>query len=861
LQIRVCSQALKKVLRMNESAGRPPQKPDIPQEIQTRWQRIVDLMARTAGVAAALIMRADPPRIEVFVSSSTEGNPYRKGESEDLDAGLYCETVMEERAPLLVPDARKDPQWDHNPDIARGMTFYLGYPLKWSDGVVFGTICVLDDKNNLQAIEFRGLIAEFQKLVERDLRLIVEIREREALLAELQRQRDKLEEALADLGKNRQELKERFRFEELISGISANFADLPPDSAPAEMALALKRICSFFGKEHCGLLEVLADRRQIEPVSIYHEQGVSQEPLNVLAADRHPWAYHRLVEQKEPVFFSSLESLPPEARVDRSHWAQDGVQAMLMLPLHPGVRVSHLIGLWSDRPAEQWPTSHINCLSFLGEVLAKGHLHIHADKALQISEWELAEAQRVAHVGSWYWDIIAGTHHWSDEFYRIFGLPPQERDANYELFLAAVHSRDRQRVDRANQEAISDTEKPYSIEYRVVRPDGTERVVHARAEIHFDQERRPLRMIGVLQDITECKHAEESLQKALQEIRKLKEQLEAENIYLRKNMESKVGITDIVGVSDPIKYVMYRIKQVAAAPTTVLLTGETGSGKGVFARTLHKASNRKDKPFVHVNCAGLPPNLIESELFGRERGAFTGSTARQIGRFELAAGGSIFLDEIGELPLKLQAKLLKVIEDGEFERLGNPHPVKVDVRIIASTNRNLEQEIEKNRFRKDLFYRLNVFPVTIPPLRQRREDIPLLVKFFAEKFGRAHGKRIKKIPKQTMKALENYEWPGNVRELMNIIERAVIVCEGPELVLAEKIDEFACADPEATAAGGKKTGARGLSEVEREYILTTLQETGWQIEGEKGAATRIGLKPSTLRARMKKLGIQRPQVR
>jgi len=278
-------------------------------------------------------------------------------------------------------------------------------------------------------------------------------------------------------------------------------------------------------------------------------------------------------------------------------------------------------------------------------------------------------------------------------------------------------------VQQAVNGSLSDPEKTYSIEHRVVRPDGTERVVHERGEVLFDQNRRPVRMIGMVHDITERKSGEEALKKAFEEIKELKEQLEAENIYLREEVQLKDGPGNIVGASNPLKYVLHRIQQVARSKTTVLLTGETGTGKGLFARSLHEASDRRDKPFVNVNCAGLPPNLIESELFGREKGAFTGSTARQIGRFELANSGTIFLDEIGEFPLELQAKLLKVIEDGEFERLGSPRAVKVDVRIIASTNRNLEEEIKKGRFRKDLFYRLNVFPVTIPPLRERREDI------------------------------------------------------------------------------------------------------------------------------------------
>jgi len=361
-----------------------------------------------------------------------------------------------------------------------------------------------------------------------------------------------------------------------------------------------------------------------------------------------------------------------------------------------------------------------------------------------------------------------------------------------------------------------------------------------------------------IRDITERKHAEEALKNAFDEVKKLKEQFEAENIYLREEVELKDGFKDIIGTSSTIKYAMHKIQQVAPTSTTVLLTGETGTGKGLFARSLHQSSGRRDKAFVKVNCAGLPPNLIESELFGREKGAFTGSTARQIGRFELANGGTIFLDEIGELPLELQSKLLKVIEDGEFERLGSPHAVKVDVRIIASTNRDLEEEIKKGQFRKDLFYRLNVFPVTIPSLRQRREDIPLLVKFYADRFSKSHGKNIEKIPKNAMKALEDYAWPGNVRELMNVIERAVIVSDGPELRLAEKVDALPIDSiQENEGMGARET--KGLVEVEREHILRTLQDTGWRIEGLKGAAQLLGMNPSTLKGRMKKLGIKRPR--
>jgi formate hydrogenlyase transcriptional activator len=368
-----------------------------------------------------------------------------------------------------------------------------------------------------------------------------------------------------------------------------------------------------------------------------------------------------------------------------------------------------------------------------------------------------------------------------------------------------------------------------------------------------------LHLLGIFRDITARKQSEKELRNALDTIKKLKDQLEAENLYLHDEIKLKEGFGGIIGTSDPMKYAMHRIRQVARTKTTAILTGETGTGKGIFARFLHQESDRRDKPFVNVPCAGLPANLIESELFGREKGAFTGSTVRQIGRFELAHGGTIFLDEIGELPIELQAKLLKVLEDGEFERLGSPHPVKVDVRVIASTNRNLEEEIENGRFRKDLFYRLNVFPVTLPPLRKRREDIPLLVEFFVNRFSRSFGRRVERIPTKTMKALEDYEWPGNVRELINVIERAVILSHGPELRLAERLSVSPIDSAQENVPKGREAGQpKGLAEAERDHILQTLQRTGWRIEGERGAAQLLGINPSTLRTRMRKLDIRRP---
>jgi formate hydrogenlyase transcriptional activator len=360
-----------------------------------------------------------------------------------------------------------------------------------------------------------------------------------------------------------------------------------------------------------------------------------------------------------------------------------------------------------------------------------------------------------------------------------------------------------------------------------------------------------LRLLGELfVNAVERSRAELALREHLEEIERLKLQLEKENIYLREEIKVGRGFEKIVGNSDALQYVLFRVQQVAPTDATVLVLGETGTGKGMVAHAIHEMSARKDRPMITVNCAALPANLIESELFGREKGAFTGAHAKQVGRFEVANGGTIFLDEVGEMPLELQAKLLRVLQDGEFERLGSPRTITVDVRVIASTSRDLKDEVRKNRFREDLFYRLNVFPVSMPPLRMRAEDIPQLVRHFVDKYARKIGRQITTVPKSTMKSLQGYSWPGNVRELEHVIERAVITSPGPVLQLADPL--------EGESAEGKEEPLKELAAMEREHILKVLQKTRWKIDGKGGAAAVLGLRPSTLRFRLKKLGIERP---
>ncbi|MGH9870411.1 MAG: sigma 54-interacting transcriptional regulator [Candidatus Polarisedimenticolia bacterium] len=335
---------------------------------------------------------------------------------------------------------------------------------------------------------------------------------------------------------------------------------------------------------------------------------------------------------------------------------------------------------------------------------------------------------------------------------------------------------------------------------------------------------------------------------AYEEIAALKARLEEENIYLQEEVRAEAAFGDVVGESPVIRGVLANVRKVAGTDSTVLVTGETGTGKELIVRAIHALSRRKDKLLVKVNCAALPSGVIESELFGHEKGAFTGALTRKAGRFELANGGTLFLDEVGDLPLELQAKLLRVLQDGEFERVGGIQTLKVDVRLIAATNRDLERAVREERFRADLYYRLNVFPIVIPPLRKRKEDVPRLARHFAMFFASKMGKNIGMLGPEVLERLSGYSWPGNVRELQNVIERAVI--------LSPK-GRFELGDFEPARSDVPHSQPQNLEEVERRHIVSVLEQTGWRVSGDRGAAMILGLKRTTLEARMKRLGILR----
>ena len=371
--------------------------------------------------------------------------------------------------------------------------------------------------------------------------------------------------------------------------------------------------------------------------------------------------------------------------------------------------------------------------------------------------------------------------------------------------------------------------------------------VHAERIWPTDLVQRMRLVTAVFAGALARKQMEDQLRVRLEQIEGLKQQLEKENIYLREEIELQNVHEEIVGRSPAMKAILAQVEQVARTDATVLIEGETGTGKELLARAVHRLSARKDRHLVTVNCASLPPTLIESELFGREKGAYTGALTRMTGRFEMADGATLFLDEIGELPRDVQAKMLRVLEDGRFERLGSAKPLQANVRIIAATNRDLAHNVDEGKFRKDLYYRLNVFPIAVPSLRERPEDIPLLVWAFVRQYEKKMGKRIDHIPRKIMEDLQHYPWPGNARELRNVVEHAMIVSSGKTLDV--HVPRMASSDIPANLS---------LEDAERRHILGVLEKSGWRLTGQGGAAEILGLKRTTLQSKMKKLGIRRP---
>jgi len=478
---------------------------------------------------------------------------------------------------------------------------------------------------------------------------------------------------------------------------------------------------------------------------------------------------------------------------------------------------------------------------------------------LRRSEESLLEAQRLSHTGSFKHHVLTGAVIASPEVYRIYGINP-DRVSNTEFFFAGIHPEDRKRVRELFELTIRE-KAPFKTDHRVVLHDGAIKHLHSVAHPLTDESGDVVEIAGTVMDVTEHWNARAKLEQAFKEIQFLKDRLQRENIALRDEVDRASMFEEIVGTSKLLKAVLSRVTKVAPTDSTVLITGETGTGKELIARAVHKRSQRSGRAFVSVNCAALAPTLISSELFGHEKGAFTGATQRRLGRFELADGGTIFLDEVGDLMPDTQAALLRVLQEREFERVGGIQQVHIDVRVIAATNRDLSAAVANGTFRQDLFYRLNVFPIAIPPLRERKEDILILVEYFVQRYAKKAGKNIRSIDKKALDVLQSYDWPGNIRELQNVIERSVILNFGESLSVDQLWLSRETSPPQSLIERPGTARPMGEARSEREIIEEALAESRGRISGPVGAAAKLHIPASTLASRIKALRINRHQFK
>ena len=639
----------------------------------------------------------------------------------------------------------------------------------------------------------------------------------------------------------------QLEFERVLSEISSRFVNLAPADVEREIGDALQRVCEHLDIDFAALWQWSDVLPGVFTATHLYPPPEGDERPEPMRQEDYPW-YHQQMLAGRVVVVPSLDSLPPEAAVDRDHMLHLGIQSNLTLPLSVGGRSPvGLLGLNTLRAERDWPDEAVKRMQLVAQVFANALARKRADEALRTSEARYAAAADLDGLGYYDVDFDEGSAFVDDRFRELCGLPADREQGiqPVEFWLERLHPDDRLDVIEMRRQLHDGRLGLLSIEYRFLHPaQGEKWFVHAARVARRDASGRTVKSYGVIRDITAQKRGEEALRQSYEEIARLKDRLQAESDYLKAEIRVVLDQSEIVGESSAIKQVLRLAAQVAPTDASVLIRGETGTGKELVAQAIHRQSKRAGHVMVKVNCAALPSGLVESELFGREKGAFTGALSRQVGRFEVADGSTIFLDEIGDLPLDVQVKLLRVLQDGEFERLGSPRTIKVNVRVIAATNRDLAEEVREGRFREDLFYRLNVFPIRLPPLRERVEDLPSLVWAFIEDFSSRMGKKITQVPRATMEALQHQPWPGNIRELRNVIERATIITAGNTLSVQMLGDAAAGTSP-----------PRLMADVEREHILRTLEHTGWQIKGPTGAAAALGLNPSTLRSRMEKLAI------
>ncbi len=690
-------------------------------------------------------------------------------------------------------------------------------------------------------------------------------------------------------------LKNRLRFETLLVNLSSTFVNIATDEIEKKIYEGLKEVLGFFNFHRCVLHEFidLEGQKMLRITYAYQGSSIITVPDFILNKEL-PWFESTILDGKTVVLFRIPDDLPDEATSEKELFLKLGIKSGISIPLEVGGTIIGAMTFELFRSKNDCSDEMIQQLKFLGDFFANALTRKRNEERIKKF---LSFEMLLSELSINFFNLPV--HEVNNKIYRtlkhIMEILSFER-------VGLVEFIDKNKKAKLTHSALPpDVQAPFSVlpgnqfhwfseqmhkgvilklenlpddlpnyaenekDWDWVLINGIKSLLMLPLVISHktlgalafgtkfarkwtDEQVRQLRLVSELfANVLERKWNDENLSIALTEIKELKARLEEEVLYLRKEVELKFEHYTIIGKSNAIKNVLNQVEQVAGTDSTVLLLGETGTGKELLAREIHNLSKRRTRPMVVVNCAALPPTLVESELFGREKGAYTGATTKQMGRFEIADGSSLFLDEVGELPVDLQVKLLRFLQDGKYERLGSSKTIHADVRLITATNRDLNKAIQEGTFRQDLYYRLNVFPISVPPLRKRTNDIPELVSAFVKEFGKKMGKQIDYIPQKTMDVLKRYSWPGNVRELRNVIEHALIISKGKTLEVKTP-----------AAESSEIPDALALDEVNRKHILAVLKKTGWRVRGKNGAAEILGIKESTLRARLKRLGIQRP---
>ncbi|HKF04879.1 MAG TPA: sigma 54-interacting transcriptional regulator [Candidatus Sulfotelmatobacter sp.] len=789
----------------------------VPPEITAKWQDIVDLLAQIVQVPSALVMKVDPPNIRVLVSSDSKGNPYTLNEAAPLNTGLYCETVMRTREPLLVPDALADEKWKSNPDVKLGLISYMGFPVAWPDGEIFGTICVLDDKRNEYNELYRKLLLQCREVLQGDLRWLTR------LGGELTTQKGYLDElfalvpeAIAMVDGDGHLMRINGEFSRIF-GYSSDEATgrslhelVVPEDLRSESVEFARRVTE---RQEIVNTETIRQRKDGSrvPVSIV---GV---PASLKEGKISGWVIYRDITRRK--------RLEDELKDER-----DRLRLLLEIT-NCMVSKLDLRGLLDELSASLLRVMHCDHCALLLPDSDSGKLRatmLYNSESRGITQ----EGMIVPMTGS-----ISGKVFRTGKSLRIDNIEMVRNDP--EVFGNPDGHAFYERVKREG--LVSGCYLPLMSRGRVLAVlNVCKRSVNGFTEndmVFLEQVAHQI-AIAVENALDYGRATEDRDREAEQKL------------YLQDEIRTEHNFGEIIGANSGLKSVLDQVAVVAPTDSSVLILGETGTGKELIARAIHDLSRRRERTFVRLNCAAIPLGLLESELFGHEKGAFTGAITQKMGRFELANKGSLFLDEVGDIPLELQAKLLRVLQEQEFERLGSNRTHKVDVRIIAATHRDLAQMVKQQAFREDLYYRLKVFPISVPSLRHREQDIPQLVRHFATRYARKMNKKIETIPAETMDALVHYGWPGNVRELQNFVERAVILSRTP--VLHAPLGELEPSQPNL-----QTRAAPGGVEAERDQIIQALDASKWVVGGPNGAAARLGLARTSLVYKMQKFGIRR----